>query len=62
MTGSWSYYPGLVSKHITNIDKIIMGRVIINNAVLTSGRLIAVCWTRTIIELKVTKRRKDKQE
>ena len=62
MTGYWLQDSVLVSKHITNIDKIIMGIRIINNEVLPSGRLIDVCWTRVISESRVTKRRQDKQE
>ena len=38
MIGSWSQDLGLVIKHITNIDKIIIRRITMNNLVLTSGR------------------------
>ena len=61
MIGSWSQDPVLVSKHITNIYKIIMLRRIINDAVLTSGRGVAVSCKRVRIKSIVTENRQDKK-
>ena len=60
--GSWSQDLGLASNDITNIDKRIRRRRIITNVVLSSGWVIAVCWTRASSESGVIERRdmKDK--
>ena len=62
MVGSWSKSSGLVSKHITNLEKIIMQKSMINNLVLSSERGIAVCWKIFITESRVTEKRHDKVE
>ena len=62
MIGSWSQYPGLVSKHITKIDKIIIRRSIMNNLVLPNGMGIDISRTIIISELRVTEERQNKKE
>ena len=60
MLGSWSQDPVMVSKYITNIEKIIMRRRIINNIVLPIGRGIAVLFTRYRNESRVNEKRHEK--
>ena len=61
MIGSWSQDPGLVSKHITNIDKIIKIIRILNDVVLPSGRGISLYQTIVSSESRVTEKVQDKQ-
>ena len=55
--GSWSQDPVLVINYITKIEKIIMLRRMITNAVMSSGLGIAVCWERSRSESRVIEMR-----
>ena len=57
MIGYWSQDQKLVSNQITNIDKIIKRKQIINNAALPMERGISVFCTRPRSELIVITRR-----